>query len=138
MEVRNVATKPMSKQRLEQYRALVREINMLDNKLGSVALVSDTVKASSMEPPYIERTLTITGIDEGAIHRLNRKREQAFKERLAIEQFIDSIEDSLTRTIFEERYIQGRSWSQVAKAAGGANTRDSVRMIAKRFLFFMA
>jgi len=101
----------------------------------SVAMVSDSVKASTHEPPYIERNVTITGIDEKVIHRLTRKREHALMERLAIEQFIDSIEDSLTRTIFEERYIQGRSWSPVAKAAGGANTRDSVRMIAKRFLF---
>jgi len=43
----------------------------------------------------------------------------------------------LTRTILEERYIQGRSWAQEAKAAGGSNTRDGVRMIARRYLHWV-
>lgn len=124
----------MTRQRLEQYRALEREIRMLDERLSSAALVSDSVRGSYAEPPYTEHTITITGVDQAAVHRLGRRRIRARMERRKIERFIDSIEDSLTRTILEERYIQGRSWTQVAMVAGGANTGESVRKIARRFL----
>ena len=95
---------------------------------------SHSVRGSYAEPPYTEHTITITGVDQAAIHRLGRRRIRARMERRKIERFIDSIEDSLTRTILEERYIQGRSWTQVAMVAGGANTGESVRKIARRFL----
>ena len=124
----------MTRQRLEQYRALEREIRMLDERLSSAALVSDSVRGSYSEPPYTEHAITITGVDQAALHRLERKRLRARAERLAIERFIDGIEDSLTRTVLEERYIRGGSWAQVAMAAGGINTRDGVRMIARRYL----
>ena len=127
----------MTRQRLEQYRALEREIRMLDERLSSAALVSDSVRGSYAEPPYTEHTITITGVDQAALHRMERKRLRARAERLAIERFIDGIEDSLTRTILEERYIRGRSWAQVAKAAGGTNTCDGVRMIARRYLHWV-
>ena len=124
----------MTRQRLEQYRALKHEIRMLDERLRSAALVSDSVRGSYAEPPYTEHTITITGVDQAALHRLERKRLRARAERLAIERFIDGIEDSLVRIILEERYIHGHSWAQVAMVAGGANTGESVRKIARRFL----
>jgi len=129
----NIRSK-MTRQRLEQYRALEREIHMLDERIRSAALVSDSVRGSCTEPPYTEHSITITGVDQASLHRLERKRIRARMERRAIERFIDGIEDSLTRTILEERYIQGRSWAQVANVAGGSNTRDGVRMIAGRYL----
>ena len=127
----------MTRARREQYRALEREIRMLDEQLRLAPLVSDSVRGSYAEPPYTEHTITITGVDQAALHRLGRRRIRARIERRAIERFIDGIEDSLTRTILEERYIRGGSWAQVAKAAGGTNTSDGVRMIAKRYLHWV-
>ncbi|MEA4927560.1 MAG: RNA polymerase subunit sigma-24 [Candidatus Limiplasma sp.] len=127
----------MTRQRLEQYRALDREIRMLDERLRSTALVSDSVRGSDAEPPYTEHAITITGVDQAALHRLERKRIRARMEQRAIERFIDSIEDSLTRTILEERYIRGGSWAQVATTVGGTNSSDGVRMIARRYLHWV-
>lgn len=124
----------MTRQRLKQYRALDREIRMLDERLSSTAPVSHSVRGADVKPPNAGRASTIPGVDQAALHRLENKRVCARAERSVIEQFIDGIEDSLIRTILEERYIQGRSWAQVAMVAGGANTRESVRQIAQRFL----
>jgi len=57
------------------------------------------------------------------------------EERLKIEKFIASIEDSYTRQIFTYRFIEHYSWNKVAmKVSGGISTGDAVRMICIRFL----
>ncbi len=48
--------------------------------------------------------------------------------------YINSIEDSLIRQILTERYIELKSWRQIAFVVGGGNTENSVRMIHNRFL----
>lgn len=47
--------------------------------------------------------------------------------------YICTIEDVLTRQIFFERCIKGKSWTAVAMAVGGGNTADGVRKIYKRY-----
>ncbi len=44
-----------------------------------------------------------------------------------IKEFIASIEDDRTRLIFRFRTMYGYSWSEVAEAVGGHNTKGSVR-----------
>lgn len=124
----------MTRQRLKQYRALEREIRMLEERLRSVAPVSGGVRGVDVRSPNAEHAITVTGVDQAALNRLEHRRIQARAERSTIERFIDGIEDSLTRTVLEERYIRGSAWAQVAMVAGGANTRESVRQIAYRFL----
>lgn len=48
--------------------------------------------------------------------------------------WIFSIDDSLVRLIFEEKYLNCRTWNQVADRVGGANTEDSVKKMAYRYL----
>ncbi len=55
-------------------------------------------------------------------------------ERNRLERYISAIPDSLTRQIFTQRFINGKSWGQVAMSVGGTNSNDSVRMICKRYL----
>ena len=51
-----------------------------------------------------------------------------------IEEYINTIDDSLTRQILSLRYVNGLTWEQVAASIGGGNTADSVRKVAERFL----
>ena len=104
IEVMNVGNQPMTRQRLKQYRALEREIRMLDERLSAAAPVSGCVRGSDEEPSDTEHAITIPGVDQAALRRLEHNRMRAHAERSTIERFIDSIEDSLTRTILEERY----------------------------------
>lgn len=49
--------------------------------------------------------------------------------------YIDGIDEPFVRLIFRARYVDGKSWRQVAHAVGGGGTtEDSVRMIHNRFL----
>lgn len=59
--------------------------------------------------------------------------EISVAEREILE-YIFSIDDSQIRRIMRLRYIELKSWLQVANAIGGNNTADSVRMAHDRFL----
>lgn len=61
---------------------------------------------------------------------------QSQDERNQIEQYVASIDDILTRRIFELRYIEGEhmpTWRDVAQRIGGGNSEDGVRRRAGRW-----
>lgn len=53
--------------------------------------------------------------------RLIRRIRRCKKLRLEIEEFIEGIEDSRTRLIFELRYIHGKSWVYISNKLGSSN-----------------
>lgn len=61
------------------------------------------------------------------------KQIQCIHERARLERYISSIPDSLTRLVFQLRFVNGLSWEQVAESVGG-NTVDSVKKICYRYL----
>lgn len=48
--------------------------------------------------------------------------------------YIASIDDALTRRIFELRYVDRCSWDQVARKVGGGNTAEAVRKRHNRYI----
>lgn len=48
--------------------------------------------------------------------------------------YIASIDDALTRRVFELRYINQYSWDQVARKIGGGNTAEAVRKRHNRYI----
>ncbi len=54
--------------------------------------------------------------------------------RNKINDFIATIDDSVTRQIFEYRYIKCMSWKQVSYMLGGYMSEDCVRKILERYL----
>lgn len=56
------------------------------------------------------------------------------KLKRQIYKFIAEIDDSLTRQIFEFRYMKCMSWKQVAYMTGGYMSEDAVRKMAERYL----
>lgn len=69
---------------------------------------------------------------------LKKKSEEllvkAMEEELRIMEFIEGIEDSLTRQVFSYRFLDGYGWPGVAARVGGGNTSDSVRKIVERYI----
>jgi len=51
-----------------------------------------------------------------------------------VEEFIASVSDSRIRRIINLRYIENKSWNEVAIAMGGGNNEDSVRKTFDRFM----
>ena len=65
---------------------------------------------------------------------IQAKITQCLHERNRLERYISEIPDSLTRQIFQLRFINGLTWVQIAFSVGGGNTEGSVKMIFFRYI----
>lgn len=116
----------MTKEGLEQYCKLKKEIAYLQKRLDKlyekeVPVVSGKVQASEPQYPCIMRRVSVKMHDPEVndsrkkIIALLGEREQRCNEKiLEIEKYIDSIEDSELRQLFELRYIEGMKLREIA------------------------
>lgn len=122
---------------LKQYRSICREIEEKDTELEELTAF-DTVTGSEAEFPYIKHTITVGGVIPGEENALRLAELAQLQQRKAdIEDYVADIPDSLTRRIFEQKYIKGEempSWNAVAFNAGGGNSADGCRMTVKRYI----
>ncbi len=65
---------------------------------------------------------------------IQAKITQCLHERARLERYIAEIPDSLTRQIFQLRFIDGLTWVQIAFSVGGGNTEEGVRKRVYRYL----
>lgn len=112
----------MTKDEISQYYYLGREAERADELLGELHR-----KMQGMT----EREWEFFRTQE---QKLIQKKERSLRLRAEICDYVDNVEDCLTRLILFERYIKGCSWTAVAHTVGGGNTPDSVRKIAERHL----
>ena len=132
----------MNKNQLRQLRHLKSEIRLLKQQIDNLEseIVTDRVRGSDVEHPYIERTYIIRGLayDRRKIKRLKEKLQRRVDDLIdlvvEINEYIETIDDSLLRQIITLRHVNGLTWDQVAASIGGGNTADGVRMIHDRFL----
>lgn len=126
----------MTKAELKQYRSVCAEIQEINIKLKDNT-VFGTVRGSDSEFPYTQHTMSVQGITSTKDNiRLLSRLDRLTKQKENVEDFIDSIEDSLIRRIFRVKYIEGsvkRKWIQVAMIIGGNNTADGIRKIHDRY-----
>ena len=136
----------MTHEELSKIKKIMVEIKILEKKMESIGIEvgSSTVvsvKGSLPVFPFIERTITMQGLDYTAYYNRIQKIKDSIKQRTDVlidvvekaNKFIESIEDSEIRTILALRYIDGMSWKQVAAIIGEGYTPDSVRMKHNRF-----
>lgn len=130
----------MTKEQLGQYKCLCLEIKELENRLNNLKRqeVSDKVIASASDFPYNQYQLKIQGYEDDKYiekirSRLIRRIRRCKKLRLEIEEFIEGIEDSRTRLVFQLRYIEGKSWLYISRQLGSPN-ESYARMIHNRYL----
>ena len=137
----------MTTDKLEQYRALVAEVEVLEARQRKAAsrkpeIVTDTVKGSSPNFPFVSHTISITGEDtrhNATLMRIERARnvriKKAHKLLAEIEEFIATLEDAKLRRIIEVHYIDGKTWRQTATIVyGSPQYEDAARKRVKRFL----
>ena len=65
---------------------------------------------------------------------IQAKITQCLHERARLERYSAEIPDSLTRQIFQLRFINGLTWVQIAFSVGGGNTEEGVRKRVYRYL----
>lgn len=130
----------MTKKELLQYRYLLIEIKELENKIKNYEgkIVTDKVQSSQREFPYTQYELKIQGVEDSLyIKKLREKLfyriEKCKKLKVDIENFINNIEDSRTRLVFQLRYVEGKSWVYISRQLGSSN-ESYARMIHNRYL----
>lgn len=130
----------MTKKELLQYRYLLIEIKELENKIKNYEgkIVTDKVQSSQREFPYTQYELKIQGVEDSLY--IKKLREKLFyriakckKLKVDIENFINNIEDSRTRLVFQLRYVEGKSWAYISRQLGSSN-ESYARMIHNRCL----
>ena len=60
--------------------------------------------------------------------------EKLEAEKIKIEKYIETIDDSLTRQIFRARLIDGHQWTRIALDLGGNNTDIGVKLRYYRYI----
>lgn len=128
----------MTLKELSQLYILNREIEIETERLerlkssayGVGAAKSDGMPHGSEPSRTTEvKAVSISNLEQIIAGKVERARQE--KERL--EQYIASIDDSLTRQIYTLRFAECMSWEQVAVKIGG-NTADSVKKVCYRYL----
>jgi len=116
----------MTKKRLQQYKALKREIEELDKRIireqeKEIEIVQGKVKASMKDFPYIETHVNVemheperAQISKNLINEYKKRKEKVQKETLEIETFISSIPDAETRLIFQYSFIDSMKQKEIA------------------------
>lgn len=139
----------MDKTVLEDYSALLTEMADLERRIkwteAKIAELEVTVVADSVEGTRPDGTIgqiKIKGLPLPAYDRevLRLKRQKARYELLRaeigvqkaeVEDFISRVPKSEIRTILRLRYLDGKTWEQVARAV--RKNPDQCRMMINRF-----
>ena len=117
----------MTKEQLEQYVALKREIEQLQADLDeqfdkTFPVLAGSVKTSSKRFPYVSHEINIpmsnpelTPEVKELIKIQEKRLKDCIRQTVEIERFISSVEDSSLRQIFKLRYIKGMKLREVAR-----------------------
>ena len=132
------------KEKLKQIRFINTEIPVIEAQICSLKPLTsaDKVIGSSKSFPYTTMSFHIEGVDAEDYNRrtkrLKNKLVNKKNELLALQEevqnFVDAIEDSLTRQIITLRFINCLSWNEIAEKVGVNSSADSIRKISERFL----
>ena len=128
----------MTKEELNQLRPLQREVLQLRRQLESLPLTKDSVRGSCDEWPFIERSITIIGIDKAQAGRLRKRYERKMKEIgekiEEIERFIDTIDDSVVRQVVRYRFMNRMTWPEITANVGYPYTEAALKKMLYRYL----
>ncbi len=128
----------MTKEKLIQYCDLQEEIKKLEKRIDKIERQSETV-ADVVQKGY-KRHAIIRGYDFSRKEKLDNLKnilqnryDRLLEEQAEIENWIDSIERSEIRQIFEHRYIDRMNWIQI-QIIMGYNSENTARVKHDRYL----
>ncbi len=128
----------MTKEKLIQYCDLKQEIEKLENRIDRIEKQSDFI--SDVVQNGYKHHAVITGYDCNRAYKLDllkltlRERyDMALDLQTEIETWINTINRSDLRQIFEHRYIDGMNWYQIQTIMGYEH-EDVARKKHDRFL----
>lgn len=122
----------MTKQDLEQLRALPAEIKAIQDSINNLPVVTDSVTGSRPHIPYDKHTITIEGIDAKRVRILRRRLKlkcEELQDRIEeMEGWLDGIEDSVDRSILRLYYRNELKLKQIGAELGYTESTISKRL----------
>lgn len=124
---------------LSQLYYLNREIKRDSKRLKELRLVELNITAKYSDMPrnksktndiMAQKVATIVDLEE----MLEINKVKRYYEEKKLMNFISAIDDCYLRLIFKLRFIDCRTWNNIAHLIGGGNTEDSVRKICMRYI----
>lgn len=115
---------------LKEYAKIKREIPLLRTELNEMKS-SEAGIGSSIVMDYstgYPRPQAVIGFDQQRYERREAILTSKEKAAAAVEEWIESIEDSQTRMVFKKRYMQEMKWVKIAKEMGYGHNVDYVRI----------
>ena len=125
----------MTKNDLEEYQRRTQLIAAYQAELDGGMETADSVTGSMHEHPYVERHVTIRGLDIKRAQCLQQRIYELSEQCTRVEAFIAGVEDEHMRALLYWHYIQGLSWPKVRRALRIRNlTADYLRKKTNMFL----
>lgn len=128
----------MNKKTLNQYTDLVKEAQKLEKRIERLRKQSSQV--SDVVQNGYKRHAVIFGYDVVRDSKLKElefllmdRKTKIIIQQTEIENYINNIEESDIRQIFEHRYIDGMNWYQI-QIAMGYNHEDTARKKHDKYL----
>lgn len=122
----------ITRQQIEQYTDLKREIIMLSDQIYNAEnggeFVVDMVRGSGDEIPYAMHNITIKGYTSQTVPRLQKRKTLLEKQCTAVELYIEGLPDSLLRQIITWRYVYGKSLAETARQVGYSESQTKRRI----------
>ena len=120
----------MTREKLDRYRKLLKEIPVLENELAELWLTEKGMgnsvilngKNGSKKPE------SVVGFDYDRYDRRKEALQRKKEEARAIREWIEAIEDGQTRCVFRMFYVDGMTWERIASKTGYRGSPDYPRL----------
>ena len=126
----------MEKAKLERYPRTIRNIKILEKEIHDMettdaGMGSDTVLdyRSGVGVPT-----KVAGCEWEKYEERKAQLERYRQEEAEVREFVESIQDPLTRQVFQLRVYQGLSWPRIAKTIGERDECYPRKHIYEKFL----
>ena len=116
------------------HERLERNRQMLSSLYATAGLGAQEITGMPHAPGVSDQVSSLLIEIEDLKERISHLESECAQEKKILERYIATIEDDQTRMVFRLRFVHCMAWSQVAKAIGGRNTANSVKLICHRYL----
>lgn len=116
------------------HKKLEQNRQMLSSLYATAGLGAQEITGMPHAPGVSDQVSGLVIEIEDLKKRIAGLEEDCAREKRILERYISTIEDDQTRMIFRLRFVHCMTWPQVAKAIGGKNTANSVKLICHRYL----
>lgn len=116
------------------HERLERNRQMLSSLYTAAGLGAQEITGMPHAPGVSDEVSNLVIEIEDLKERISHLESECAREKRILERYIDTIEDDQTRMVFRLRFLHCMTWPQVAKAIGGRNTANSVKLICHRYL----